>query len=188
LKAVFEKQLEASHSLILNSVYVLSLSQKSSYLPFPAYFGFTEFIAMLYTWVPLLFLTVWGKTLVLGNLVCDSSLLFLLCVCLFIAVFFWFTLTCLESKGYEITSQPNSPDKVKFVIYRIFSNLICTPYFPPCSVLTACTPALSFGQTPALDRESNLHSILIRICMFSPLQLENGCGLDSRIYGSCIAT
>jgi hypothetical protein len=67
--------------------------------------------------------------------------------------------------------------------YRIFSNLIRTPFLPPCIVRTARTPALSFGQTPALDRESNPHSILICICIFSPLQLENGCGLDSRIYG-----
>jgi hypothetical protein len=29
--------------------------------------------------------------------------------------------------------------------------------FAACIVRTACTPALSFGQTPALDRESNPH-------------------------------
>jgi hypothetical protein len=56
-------------------------------------------------------------------------------------------------------------------IYRIFSNLIRTSFLPPCIVRTARTPALSFGQTPALDRESNPHSILIRICPLSPLQL-----------------
>jgi hypothetical protein len=50
-------------------------------------------------------------------------------------------------------------------------NLIRTSFLPPCIVCTARTPALSFGQTPALDRESNPHSILIRICPFSPLQL-----------------
>ena len=32
-----------------------------------------------------------------------------------------------------------------------------------CIVLTARTAALSFFQNPALDRESNLHAILIRI-------------------------
>jgi hypothetical protein len=55
--------------------------------------------------------------------------------------------------------------------YRIFSNLIRTSFLPPCTVRTARTPAPSFGQTPALDRESNPRSILIRICPFSPLQL-----------------
>jgi hypothetical protein len=32
-----------------------------------------------------------------------------------------------------------------------------------CIVLTACTAALSFFQNPALDRESNLHTIIICI-------------------------
>jgi hypothetical protein len=41
--------------------------------------------------------------------------------------------------------------------YRIFSNLIRTSFLPPCIVRMARTPALSFGQTPARDRESNLH-------------------------------
>jgi hypothetical protein len=36
--------------------------------------------------------------------------------------------------------------------YRIFSNLMRTSFLPPCIVRTACTLALSFGQTPALDR------------------------------------
>jgi hypothetical protein len=55
--------------------------------------------------------------------------------------------------------------------YRIFSNLIRTSFLSPCIVRTARTPALSFGETPALDGKSNPHSILIRICPFSPLQL-----------------
>jgi hypothetical protein len=54
---------------------------------------------------------------------------------------------------------------------NLHPNLIRTPFLPPCIVRTAHTPALSFGQTPALDRESNPHSILICICPFSPLQL-----------------
>jgi hypothetical protein len=55
--------------------------------------------------------------------------------------------------------------------YRIFSNLIHTSFLPSCIVHTARTPALSFGQNPPLDRESNPRSILISICIFSPLQL-----------------
>jgi hypothetical protein len=55
--------------------------------------------------------------------------------------------------------------------YHIFSNLIRTSLLPPCIGRTARTPALSFGQTPALDHESNPHLILIRIRIFSPLQL-----------------
>jgi hypothetical protein len=50
-------------------------------------------------------------------------------------------------------------------------NLIRTSFLPAWIVRTARTPALSCGQNPALDRESNPHSILIRICLFSPLQL-----------------
>jgi hypothetical protein len=59
----------------------------------------------------------------------------------------------------------------KWHIYRIFSNLIRTSFLPPCNVRTARTPALPYGQTPALARESNPHSMRIRICIFSPLQL-----------------
>jgi hypothetical protein len=43
--------------------------------------------------------------------------------------------------------------------------------FAACIVRMARTLALSFGQNPALDRESNPHSILIHICPFGPLQL-----------------
>jgi len=53
-----------------------------------------------------------------------------------------------------------------------------------CIVLTARTAA-PFFQNPALDRESNLHSIVIHVGFFSPLKLWKGCGLDSRIYGIC---
>jgi hypothetical protein len=68
--------------------------------------------------------------------------------------------------------QPSTlPSTPIALICRIFSNLIRTSFLPPCSVRTARTPALSFGKTPALDRESIPHSILIRICSFSPLQL-----------------
>jgi hypothetical protein len=42
-------------------------------------------------------------------------------------------------------------------MYHTFSNLIRTSFLPPGIVLTARTPALSFGQNPALDRESNPH-------------------------------
>jgi len=52
-----------------------------------------------------------------------------------------------------------------------------------CIVLIARTAAPSFFQNPALDRESNPHAIVIRIRFFSPLKLQKGCGLDSRIYG-----
>jgi len=52
-----------------------------------------------------------------------------------------------------------------------------------CIVLTARTAALSFFQNPAHDHESNPHAILIRIWFFSPLNLQKGYGLDSRIYG-----
>jgi hypothetical protein len=98
----------------------------------------------------------------------------------------------LQQISYRYGSHKRTPNNVfsfetsgKYSkLYRIFSNLIRTPFLQPCSILTARTPALSFGQTPALDREPNPHSILIHICMFSPLQLENGCGLDSRIYGT----
>jgi hypothetical protein len=61
------------------------------------------------------------------------------------------------AKDYEIEINEIHTHK-----YCIFSNLIRTP-LTPCSVLKARTLALSFGQTPALDRESNPHSFLIRI-------------------------
>jgi hypothetical protein len=45
----------------------------------------------------------------------------------------------------------------KILLY--IANLICTSFLPPCIVLTARTPALSFGQNPALHRESNPHLV-----------------------------
>jgi hypothetical protein len=51
----------------------------------------------------------------------------------------------------------NDTEIGKLCKYRIFLNLIRTPFLPPCIVRTARTPAQSFGQTPALDHESNPH-------------------------------
>jgi hypothetical protein len=66
--------------------------------------------------------------------------------------------------GYQITV----PYSILYILKsNPHLNLIRTPFLPPCIVPTA----LSFGQTPALDRKSNPHSILIRICIFSPLKL-----------------
>jgi hypothetical protein len=44
------------------------------------------------------------------------------------------------------------------ILYNIINKIINN-----CIVHTARTPALSFFQNPVLDRESNPHSILIRI-------------------------
>jgi hypothetical protein len=44
------------------------------------------------------------------------------------------------------------------ILYNIINKIINN-----CIVLTERTPALSFFQNPALDRESNPNSILIRI-------------------------
>lgn len=60
----------------------------STHLPFPAYLGFTELIAVLNTWVPLLFFAMWCQALVLRNLICDSSLPILLHFFIYIFCFF----------------------------------------------------------------------------------------------------
>jgi hypothetical protein len=51
-----------------------------------------------------------------------------------------------------------------------------------CTFLMAHRSALSFFQNPAPDHKSNLHTVWIYIWFYSPLKLQNGCGLDLRIY------
>jgi hypothetical protein len=53
-----------------------------------------------------------------------------------------------------------------------------------CVVLMACTAAVSFFQNQAIDHESNPHANVIRIWFISPLKLQKGCRLYSRIYGN----
>jgi hypothetical protein len=53
--------------------------------------------------------------------------------------------------------------RVLLVNYKYFNILYIINKIISNCIVKARTPALSFFQNPALDRESNLHSILTRI-------------------------